>query len=198
MNVPTIEMEPDAAQAKLDAYKQQLRRRADEEYEAAVAGYEVLAAGKPLINLTDAFNHTGLGDDGRPRLAIARADRKHVMVISRQDGQVRFDATAANYSTWGYVGALVIDVRLDGVERRALRTGYALIPMVPADVRPKGNLRNFFILWEVEEWADRRFQTEPDLDPYLLQHIAGDLYAVIAEWDLTELERAIMAGRRDV
>lgn len=30
---------------------------------------------------------------------------------------------------------------------------------------------------------------------YLLRHIAGDLYAVLAQWDLTELERAVMAER---
>ena len=35
MNVPTIEMPAEDAKAKLAAYRAQLRRRADEEYEAA-------------------------------------------------------------------------------------------------------------------------------------------------------------------
>lgn len=29
-------------------------------------------------------------------------------------------------------------------------------------------------------------------DPLLLKHITGRLFAVVAQWDLTEIERAIM------
>lgn len=72
----------------------------------------------------------------------------------------------------------------------------SLVPMVPADVRPSGNLKYYFVLWEVEQWSDTSLTAVPDRDPYLLQHLAGDLYIVVAEWDLTELERAIMTGRR--
>jgi hypothetical protein len=79
---------------------------------------------------------------------------------------------------------------------RDAHNGYALIPMIPADVRPRDALENCYVLWEVEHWADRPIRATPDRDPYLLKHLAGDLYAVIAEWDLTELERAIMQGRR--
>lgn len=32
-------------------------------------------------------------------------------------------------------------------------------------------------------------------DPALLKHIGGDLYAVLATWDLTELERSVLGGR---
>ena len=31
----------------------------------------------------------------------------------------------------------------------------------------------------------------------LLRHLGGDAYAVLAMWDLTELERLVMAGRAD-
>lgn len=201
MNVPLIEMNREDALAKIDAYAAQLRRRADEEYSAAVAGYRALADGKPLLNLTDAINHAGLGDDGRPRLAIARADRRQVKVEARSwgvaRGQVLFDATARNFHQWGYMGSLIISIRWRAPEIE-MRTGYAIVPMVPADVRPnRGQLRDYFIMWEVEQWADNRIRVEPDKDPYLLTHLAGDLYVVEAEWDLTPLERAIMSGRRD-
>jgi hypothetical protein len=67
--------------------------------------------------------------------------------------------------------------------------------MVPADVRASvtGTLAEYFIPWEVEQWANRRISSRPDRDPYLRKHIGGDLYAVVAEWDLTELERMVMA-----
>lgn len=199
MNVPLIEMNREEALVKIDAYAAQLRRRADEEYSAAVAGYRALADGKRLLNLTEAINHAGLGDDGRPRLAIARADRRQVKVETAwpsADRRLLFDATSRNFHRWDYMGSLVIHIRWNDPQIR-MRTGYALVPMVPADVRPRGNLRDYFILWEVEEWADHRLRTEPDRDPYLLTHLAGDLYVVEAEWDLTPLERAIMSGRRD-
>jgi hypothetical protein len=38
MNVATITMPPEEARAKLAAYRERLRRRADAEYEAAAAG----------------------------------------------------------------------------------------------------------------------------------------------------------------
>lgn len=184
-------MEPQAAQAKLEAYQAQLRRRADEEYEAAVLGYRALAGGTSLLNLVDVFAQTGLGADGRPKLSIARADRKQVTVTVSQNN-LTFDTQER--SRWQYQGSLLINVPLPGEWKH--NYGYALVPMVPADVRPSGNLRDFFVLWEVEQWSDRRLLAVPDYDPYLLRHIVGDLYAVIAEWDLTELERAIMTGRR--
>ena len=48
----------------------------------------------------------------------------------------------------------------------------------------------FHILWEVEQW-----DPTPPVDPALVRHIRGDLWAVIAMWDLTELERAVLAAR---
>lgn len=205
MNVPTIEVPTETAQRKLAAYRAQLRRRADAEYEAAAAGYEALAEGKPLLSLADAINSAGLGDDGRPRLAIARADRKQVKVSDGRFswrsrvpiGHIVYDATSENFHAFDYAGSLRIDVRWRDGKTVQIPTGYALVPMVPADVRPSGQLRDYFILWEVEQWSDARIGAKPDIDPYLLRHLAGDLYIVEAEWDLTELERAIMSGRRE-
>ena len=211
MDVPLITMDPTAAMTKLRAYRQQLKRRVDEEYEAAVIGYEVLAAGSPLLDLREVFNTAGFHPDGRPKLAIARADRPQVMVRVERNS-LEFNALA-NPWQWSYRGSLVINVGVsrltnDGslagtmassiAEVLLKSRGWSLVPMVPADVRPKGDLRDFFVLWEVEQWADRALSSDPDRDPYLLRHIMGDLYAVVAEWDLTDLERAIMAGRREV
>jgi hypothetical protein len=52
-------------------------------------------------------------------------------------------------------------------------------------------LRHYVTLFEVDQW-----EPVPPTDPALLKHIAGDLYAVLAVWDLTELERAVIAGTR--
>jgi hypothetical protein len=49
------------------------------------------------------------------------------------------------------------------------------------------------VLWE----ADWKVHPVPPGDPALLKHIGGDLYAVVAVWDLTPLEQAVLAARAD-
>ena len=206
MNVSTITMPIDQAKEKLQAYRQQNQKRVDEEYKAAEAGYAALAEGTPLISLTDAIRGGGFDEKMRPKLAIARADRKQVYFRWRpRDTMAAFDSRMGSRNSDTL--ELAIDIgRVHGVihgkpghEYDAWIEGYALVPMVPADVREAVNVKlsDCFILWEVEQWADRRISSRPDRDPYLLKHIGGDLYAVIAEWDLTDLERLVMAGRRD-
>lgn len=196
MNVATISMPVEEAERKLAAYRVQLRRRANEEYSAAAKGYAALAQGRPLLNLSDAFNSVGVGEDGRPRLAIARADRTQVGMYTswRESNTLIFDTRQRGNSF--YRGTLLLSVPVN-YPTGPIKSGFSLVPMVPADVRPNGDLRNYFVLWEVEQWASQWITAVPDRDPYLLQHLAGDLYIVVAEWDLTELERAIMSGRRD-
>lgn len=180
-------MDPKDAIAKLDAYHTQLRRQASEEYEAAIRAYKALAAGTPLISLVDAFRQTGLGQDNRPQLAIARADRHQVLVRIHQD-TLEFN-TQSNPWHQKYTGSLVIYVPFQHHANPArLPHGYALAPMTPLS----SNLREYFVLWEVERWSDKPIHTSPDLDHYLLlHHIAGYLYAIVAEWNLTEAEQAI-------
>ena len=193
MNVPTITMEPDVAQEKLEAYRAQLRQRADDEYEAAVAGYKALAEGKPLLNLTEAIQSGGLGADHRPRLAVARADRWQVWVETtwNPDG-VRFITSQSWQMRQSH-----LHIPFPRESTKDMKRGYSLVPMVPADVRPNVDLAHCLILWEVLAWSSQPLTAMPDRDPFLLKHIAGDLYAVLAEWELTELERAIMATRRE-
>ena len=50
------------------------------------------------------------------------------------------------------------------------------------------------ILWEVTEWSSTPQSGPAPYDPLLLKHLGGQLYAVLAEWDLTPLERAVMQG----
>jgi hypothetical protein len=71
----------------------------------------------------------------------------------------------------------------------------ALVPPVPPALRPRAShLRNFHVLWEVDQWQIA--PGPPPGDPALLKHMGGDLYAVVAVWDLTEVERAVLHGRR--
>jgi hypothetical protein len=190
-------MQPEAAQAKLDAYQQQLKRHSDEEYTAAVKGYKALAKGTPLINLPEVIRAGGLFDNHRPRLSVGRSDRRHLRVSKTWGNWQQPAGFTFSTSRPGYrIGHdTIIQIAWPEVEKLKINEGYALVPMVPADVRPNVDLAKCVTLWEVQAWSVSRLDARPDRDPYLLQNIAGDLYAVIAEWELTDLERAIMADR---
>jgi len=213
MNVQTITISREVAEGKLAAYEAQLKRRSDPEYEALAAAYRVAAEGRPILNLLEVFRETGLGGDYRPKLAVARADRRQVRFGYvcqgwTHDGFLEFNTLKR--SSWQYSGSLLISIPFPNpnqVNPNTLpvwkhpetypRDGYALVPLVPAEVRPQGQLKDYFVLWEVEQWSDSPIRATPDRDPYLLRHIWGDLYEVVAEWELTELERQVMAGRRE-
>ncbi|WP_339684167.1 hypothetical protein [Gimesia maris] len=50
---------------------------------------------------------------------------------------------------------------------------------------PAGNLSNYYILWKAE------WETIP-VDHMLLNHLGKSLNVVLAQWDLTPLEQAIL------
>lgn len=211
MDVETISMPREEAKERLDEYRAALRRRADVEYERVAAGLEHLAQGQQLLVLPDVIAAAPRDERGRPRLAIARADRTQVRYRrERGDRRERFSTDFQ----WRRGGRPMRDGVIDMPATPATppfpRTqhpdrpwidsqleGYALVPLVPPAVRGKRDLKRHFILWEVEAWADTAIGVDADRDPYLLERIDVDLYAIVGEWDLTEIERAITRGRRE-
>lgn len=69
----------------------------------------------------------------------------------------------------------------------------AIVPTIPPALRPAHALRNYHVLWEAE-WAQGAAIAPGD--PALLKHVGGDLWALLAVWDLSPLERAVLAGVR--
>ena len=197
MHTPLITEDPAQAREQLAEYNRQLHRRDDPEYQAIAAGYAELAVGRPLLNLKECFATVPLDEKGRPRLAIARADRRTVMLrmLSGRLNRMLFD-TRKNQAP---NGALAIDVEVPPFAGRNFWRSYALVPMIPAAVRdeiPRGTaVTSCHILWEVEQWSDTPLGSQADRDPYLLRYLGGDLWTVLAEWNLTQLERSVMAGR---
>lgn len=209
MNVSTITMDRDAAREKFDEYRRSGKLQAEPEYQAALAAYEALAKGTPLLVLSDVIAAAPRDEKGRPRLAIARADQPQVKYTrTRHQAFERFSIEFGR--RWGRrFRDGTIDVPTTGVtpdfpapadrERPwsdSTTDGFALIPMVPPDVRGRRDLSKYFILWEVERWSDTVLRAGPDIDPYLLTKIGEDLFAVVGEWDLTDVERAVMRDRR--
>jgi hypothetical protein len=201
MNVDLITMDPDEAREQLRDYRAQLHRRADLEYEAVVQGLEELAKGHRLLDVRDAIERGGFDERGRPRLAIARADRRQVEFQWQGWGSdvARFDARFRRHESSTLLLEFPVPQPAQARHRPGWETrGFSLVPMIPARVRNQVQFRerDVYVLWEVEAWSDTPLRAVPDRDPLLLRRLRGDAYAVLAEWDLTALERMVMTGRR--
>lgn len=193
MNVQHITMKPAEARARLLDYRKHLHTRADSEYEACADAYKELAKGTPLIALSASMAAAGWDEQGRPKLAIARADRKRV-VANINPNQIVFNSGDPGYSQRAGT-TLTTGFRREGWPARptGLREhwqGKAMVPLIPADVRPtRCDLTKHHIIWEAD------WEAVP-IDPLLIRHVGGDLWAVIAEWNLTEVERAVIGVTR--
>lgn len=192
MNAGQLTMTKAEAHERLQHYRRALHDRANEEYEVAAAAYDALAKGTPIIELVHAFTLAPLDEKGRPKMAIARADEKQVKIWSG-NGVRDFEPAPARH-----VSAQRVRTRRIPDPRSSWRhpDGFALVPLVPPAILGNRNPAKHWILWEVEQWADQRLDAAPDRDPLLLRQIRGSLYAVVGQWDLTEVERMVMASRR--
>lgn len=177
--------------------------RATEDDGLPVRSYKAIAQGKRVLDLRETLRIGGLDAQFRPRLAIARADLPEVVFTH----VTRFDRWCYSHRRWPNVRSAssgkVLPVpagiypALDGRSCLPVIPGSpqyqssmtAAVPPVPAEFRPVGSLAPFHILWEAE------WRPVAPRDPILLKRIGGYLYAVLAQWDLTELERAVLGAR---
>lgn len=200
MNITTLELPAEEAAARLAEYEQVVAAERTAEDQAIAAGYRAAARGLPVIQLSTVMAAGGWFPNGLPRLAVARADATevHVEVTNRWS-----DADTANVVFYDDArsrnrGALVgrHTVRVERIPGRTSASpggwrGSTIVPLVPPRHRPRRNrIRGFHILFEVEAWTPA-----PSRDPALLRHIRGDLWAVVATWDLTPLEMAVLSAR---
>lgn len=211
MKLDTVSMDrAQAYQAYMEYRAAQRREGLSPEDAMLKRGYRQLALGHRLIDLTQVMQAAGVGNDGYPRLAVARADARSVLCIidraGESYGQVQFHCgRALRDERWTFAGALFTG-RLPEYVRTPTPSGWrhsraqarAMVPSIPVALRPVRSLTGYTILWEVEPggWVEENARLNAPRDPALLKHIGGDLYAVLAVWDLTPLERAVIAGTR--
>jgi hypothetical protein len=149
--------------------------------------YQLISQGRVVIQALESIKNAGVGEDGYPRLAIVRADKARVTCRMDLNGGCTFDSPGHHRGSRGQQFSLPAD----SFPRRAswLTPGRASTPLVPVHLRPRRGLANYHILWEA------LWEPEPPVDPYLVRRIGGDLWLVVAAWDLTEVERAVMRTR---
>jgi hypothetical protein len=205
MELAELRIDPGEARAKLDEYAAQVEAERTAEDRAIAMGYRAAARGLPLISLRETIAMGGYDRHGLPNLAIcpaAYADQGGTVLAAectvRWDGWSGDHLIYADRDLWGVNrGALVgrHSVRVQADDPPPARTrksaGTTMVPLIPPRFRPKPRrLKHCHILWEVEEWT-----LVPPRDPALLRHVRGDLWAVLAVWDLTDLERHVLSQR---
>ena len=203
MNLATLDLDPMVARKAFLEYRASVRQRHSEEEAQIMRGYRALSQGKIVIDLAATIRKGGGhiqrsrwgGDVWVPNLAVMRADAPWCHVRTNPDGSLIFykDDRGPRSNETRYVVSLPAGTLPEPVATPYHHAYFshfrAMVPPVPPGVRPAKSLENYHVLFEAE-WQ----QVAPK-DPALLKHIGGDLYVVCAVWDLTELERTVLAGR---
>lgn len=149
---------------------------------------KLVAEGKVVVQGAGSVVKAGVNERGLPKLAIARADAPTCHLQLYRDGSARM-----SIAEWVRSRAkLGTNFRF---EPRTFVGGAAghyksAVPHIPPDIRPKRGLENYHILYEAE------WQEVVPVDPLLLRRIGkSDLFVVLGAWELTPIERAVIAGR---
>lgn len=159
--------------------------------------YHLLSKGRLIIKALESIKLAGLNAQEMPKLAIARATATSVHCSMSDGGSATMDSRDCRTSKWRRSDDDWVTERSyfqfprgSFPRRKHAMRGIALVPGVPLNLRPRRGLENYHILWEAE-WS----KVVPH-DPMLLRRIGrGDLWLVVAHWDLTEVERAALSTR---
>jgi hypothetical protein len=186
-----------------ELYKVRMEKtRLEREDEMLKDAYRELSQYQQVINIHTAISRTGLNDKRLPKLAICRADAERCfMATESKNGHpvLKFGMSGNFYRAAAdtLVNVNIPQQMYDALHDWSWRSQNkypqttrvsAKVPVVPPQHRPD-DLKNYFILWEAV-WD----HTAP-VDPFLLRKVNDNFYVVVAQWDLTELERTLLEAR---
>jgi hypothetical protein len=185
LDVQKLSMEKEQARDLYRAY-QENRGQMTNDDRAIAAIYKRIAQGKLVIRALASITAAGLGADGLPKLAIMRADLPKVQCSSRSD-EVIFSGMNRQGRISSYAKTRQFTVPMPGA---TWNTGdkVADVPLIPVHLRPNKAIEKYHVLWEAD-W------NQYPVDPYLLRQFGKDAWLVVAAWDLTAVERAVMSSK---
>jgi hypothetical protein len=173
----------------------------------AMESYRAMMKGQRILNLHAVLKNAGLNEKQRlPKLAVARASWAHVtlrlqnrhVLFHKQGIWPSFSYKTNRYQPQRQVIPFAFDTFGTDLTNGSWRSqsglptadgAQAVVPSIPAHLRPEGDLDDYFILF------DAKWEKFAPPDPILLKHVSGHMYAVVAQWDLTDLEKAVLEGR---
>jgi hypothetical protein len=190
MDLPTaVEMDKGEAESLLDDYEGLRTKTAEDD--AIIEALRAAAGGKPIINLRETIARGGVDLKGRPHLAVMWAHQHWAVLRREHSGTIEYGHRAypsQHARTFEFPNLFERDDKASVYW--SLRSA---VPIIPPEHRPaKSNMSKRAVLWEVEEWE---VVPRPSGDPALLKPLGNDLWVVEATWDLTPLEKLVLAGR---
>jgi hypothetical protein len=162
-------------------------RMEKEDTQLLMAYKALMKAGTRLIHLPNVIREGGWTKEWLPKLAVARASDKQVTFVCGDSPYFQGDPWMQIKPTPNIFPAEVRNTEWRKNHSYPNRAT-ALVPAVPPNLRPD-DLAKYHILWEAE-W---KFQAPGD--PILLSQVNDDMYAIVAQWDLTPLEQRILESR---
>ncbi len=197
-NTPTIEVSPEEAKKLYGDYAEVVKTRKEKYLKELKKVYKHLSRGGKVLDIYEVFKSSGINKEGQPSLGICRADIKRCYFRRDRLGSGVFSANEKYYDSntpprfdVDLPSKTFPDWKTDGDGRILNRVMETSVPIVPAHLLPKGKLDNYFILFEVEQWDE----VPEAKDPFLLRRINANAFLVLAEWDLTDVEMAVIRGR---
>jgi hypothetical protein len=195
MNLQQITMPVAEAEKQFAIYRGSIRKRHNAEDHAIMTAYKAISKGTAVISLTEAIKAGGMDERGWPNIAVMRANEQWCWLRMENTGSIVFSGTQYPNHRDTFRVLRFPDGTLPPNNDRKPSWGWdyrAMVPIVPPNLRPKFKLSNYHVLWEAR-WEKA---PPPPGDPALLKRLGGELYAVLAVWDLTPVERLVLAGRK--
>lgn len=163
-----------------------------EDFQLLLAYKALMKAGTQLIHLPNVIRAGGWTKNWLPKLAIARATAKHVNFFASRNPYFEGSPWESKVDNYVRMTPNIFPAEVTNETWRKNNNhptvAQALVPVVPAHLRPD-DLSKYHILWEAE-WT---FNAPGD--PILLSKVNDDMYAVVAQWDLTPLEKLALESR---
>jgi hypothetical protein len=186
MDVKHVEVDRDHARELYDKYRKHGGKE-PQDIEAQNAFYQ-LSQGRTVIRALESIRLAGVDELHRSKLAIAKASAAGCWLYMSSDGSARMQAQR---TVDGRARSMLVKFAPDTFPRGKHVDAFAPMPSIPPDVRPeRERLGEYHVLWEAV------WEKQPPEDPYLLRRIGrADLWVVLAAWELTDVEKAVLATR---
>jgi hypothetical protein len=202
MNLEPINVSWTKARETLKQYTSILKEKRTAEDIAILKSTKAILAHKTIIRLADAIDSAGVDSNGFPKVAICRAD--DIWVRCRTRGTFcRMVGTKTKNEFVSDYGRSSWDGRINQAQPRGFKfdltkgrwheekDGRAMVPSIPPAHRPSPSVyQNYYILFEAI------WENVAPTDPALLAPLGAGLFVVVAQWDLTDIERAVLAHAR--
>jgi len=155
--------------------------------------YHQMKSGRLIVDIAQAMKMAGVHTNYHPKMAIAKASAKKIACLYHKDGDVEFmhgtgwndRITAADVCLKQCLPIIPDTILANRWDRFKLE---APVPLIPPKHLPKTLTDDYYVLWEVDVW-----KMVPPTDPWLLRRITKTHFVVLEGWDLTELEKSVMA-----